>query len=89
MYLNPEIKIATAKAFASPSGLLKQVNAKEYLDNGGEIRGKYVWTLDGGLLGVAFDAAIEADSNYCVIFAKMDDVEGRFCINSQYIKISN
>mgnify|MGYP003393862742 CR=1 FL=1 len=89
MIENPEIKIQTTKAFAPPSGLHKQVSATDFLNNGGEIRGKYVWTLKGGWLGVAFDAVIEEDSSYCIIFAMMNDVSGRFCINSEYVKISN
>ncbi len=83
------MQIATAKIFAQPSGLHKQVPAGIYLSNGGEIRGKYVWTLEGGLLGVAYDAVLEDDSSYCIIFAQMEDVAGRFCINSEFVNISS
>lgn len=89
MLLTTEMKIQTAKAFIPPSSNSKKVAADEFLANGGEIRGKYVWMGDGKLLGVAFDAVIEEDSSYCVIFATMDDVKNRLCINSNFVQISN
>ncbi len=71
----PEIRIATSKAFYPPPSNLRKINADSFFANGGDVFGKYVYTLEGGLLGMAYEAMMENDGSYCVVFGEMYDAE--------------
>lgn len=82
-----EIRVATAKAFYPPSDKLKKIGADDFLANGGDIARKYIWTKEGKLLGMAYEAILENDNSYCIIFAEQFNASSRMCLNSNFINV--
>lgn len=80
-------RIQTAKSFAKPSENCKKLLASEFIANNADVRGKYLWSLQGGLLGVILDAKMENNNTYRINFASMSDVNSNLFINSNYCLI--